>query len=55
MSPDIASVGEIFNVFGYDAVKGRISKLSFSRQQANELRATTQSRVLFYVDIITAA
>ena len=38
LSPDIAAVGTIFNVFSYDAVLGRDSNLSPTRQQADALR-----------------
>ena len=47
-APEIAAVGTIFNIFTYDTVSGRDSNLSPSRQRADALHVTSQSRVMLF-------
>ena len=47
-APAIIVVVDHFTVFSYDAVLGRDSNLSPSRQRTDALRVTPQARVLIF-------
>ena len=52
-APKIAEAGTIFNVFSYDVVLSRDSKISPPRQQADELRVEPRSRLAVILMIYT--